>query len=244
MAKKYMTAVYRLFVLLLLISSIVCGQASDSNVLLPIIQNGKMGFISRTGEIVIQPQFEVSTYLGVAQLSEFSEGMAAVKSHGLIGYIDTSGGFVIAAQFREGRKFSEGLAAVRIGDLWGYINQRGLISISPQFKHTRDFSEGLAQVEMGGKLGYIDKTGKVVIEPRFRLPEYPGFFGDDGGDFRDGIANVHQDTHYNDRPYRQGHRKVCFRLCYELLRGHGSHSGLQEGSCRAGLYGYKWSDCD
>ena len=187
---------FRIFIFFLLVSPIVCAQTTESQALLPIVQNGKMGFISRTGEIVIPPQFDTTSYLGVAQLTEFSEGMAAVKSHGLVGYIDTSAQFVIAAHFKEGRKFSDGLAAVKMGERWGYIDQKGSMIVAPQFKYARDFSEGLAQVEIDGKLGYVDKTGKLVIAPRFRSPEYPEFFGDDGGDFKNGIANVRDDSHY------------------------------------------------
>ena len=76
------------FALLLLISPSVFAQASDPEELLPIIQNGKMGYISKKGEIVIRPRFDVSSF-GVPQFSEFSEGMAAIKSQGLIGYIDS-----------------------------------------------------------------------------------------------------------------------------------------------------------
>ncbi|MCM3869783.1 MAG: WG repeat-containing protein [Pyrinomonadaceae bacterium] len=185
---NHMTVYLRVFTLLVLVSPLVCAQASDSEAPLAIIQNGKMGFISRTGEIVIRPQFDTPSYLGVNQFSEFSEGMAAVKLRGVIGYIDTSGQFVIVAQFKEGRKFCEGMAAVRIGDRWGYINQRGAVVIAPQFKRAGDFSDGVAQVEAGGKFGYMDKTGKFVIEPRFSRPQYPDFV--DHGDFKDGVANV------------------------------------------------------
>jgi len=186
-----MTVYLSVFTLLFLIPHLVCAQDSE---LLPIIQNGKMGFISRRGEIVIRPQFDTTTYLGVPQLSEFSEGMAAVKSGGLIGYIDTSGQLVIAAQFKEGRKFSEGLAAVKIDDRWGYTNQRGEVVIAPQFKSAGDFSEGLAQVEARGKFGYVDKTGQFVIEPRFSRPQYSEF-GEDGS-FKNGIANVKDGMKY------------------------------------------------
>src|SRR6185503_7730257 len=117
------------FALLLLISSTVFAQSSDAEGLLPIIQNGKMGYISKKGEIVIRPQFDVSSYLGMPQFSEFSEGMAAIKSKGLIGYIDSSGDFVVAPQFKDGRKFSSGLAAVKIGDRWGFIDQTGALRI-------------------------------------------------------------------------------------------------------------------
>lgn len=181
------------FALLLFISPSVFAQVSDPEGPLPIIQNGKMGYISKKGEIVIRPQFDVSSYLGMPQFSEFSEGMAAIKSKGLIGYIDSSGDFVVAPQFKDGRKFSSGLAAVKIGDRWGFIDQKGALRIAPQFTTAGDFSEGLAQVEVDGKRGYIDKTGKLVIMPRFRPSDLD--FGDEG-EFKSGVANVREGMQY------------------------------------------------
>jgi hypothetical protein len=180
--------------MLLLLSFSIFAQARDSEELLPIVENGKMGYIAKTGHIAIRPQFDTSTYMGIPQLSEFSAGLAAVRSNKKTGYIDVSGQFVIAPQFIEARNFSDGLAAVKIGEKWGYVDKRGLVVITPTFKDAGDFSEGLAQVEIAGKLGYIDRTGKVIIEPRFRRPQYPEFARE--GEFREGVANVRDGMYY------------------------------------------------
>ena len=192
-----MITYYLAVALVLLLSFNVLGQATDSDVLLPIVQNGRMGYISNTGEIRIKPQFEISSFMGIPVLSDFREGLAAVKLNKKIGYINASGQIVIAAQFKDGREFSEGLAAVKIDDKWGYVDKRGSLVITTQFKYVGDFSEGLAQVEIGGKLGYIDKAGKIVIEPRFRHPEDAWYFDSaKEGDFKDGLANVREGMNY------------------------------------------------
>lgn len=107
---------HRAVALLILLSFNVLGQTSGSDALFPIVQNGRMGYISNTGEIRIKPQFETSSYMGIPMLSDFSEGFAAVKLNKKVGYIDASGQIVISAQFKEGKAFSEGLAAVKIDD--------------------------------------------------------------------------------------------------------------------------------
>lgn len=164
-----------------------CGSAqeNDSNGLLPVVQNGKMGYIDKTGKITIPPQFDTSSYMGIPELNSFSEGLAPVKAQGKMGYIDLAGKIVVPPQFKEVKDFSEGLAAVRVGDKWGFSDQRGKLVVAPQFKEVSDFSAGLAPVEVGDKWGYIDKTGRLLIEPQFKEARV----------FVDGLANVKISNH-------------------------------------------------
>jgi hypothetical protein len=55
------------------------------------------------------------------------------------GFINTSGNFVIPAQFDDANSFSEGLAAVKVGDKWGYIDKTGQLKIKPQFDNALYF---------------------------------------------------------------------------------------------------------
>ena len=89
----------------------------DSNVLFPIVQDGKEGYIDKTGKIVINPQFD--------EAWTFSEGLAKVKIGNKLGYIDKTGKYVINPQFDKAEKFSNGLAKVDIGGNWGYIDKTG-----------------------------------------------------------------------------------------------------------------------
>jgi len=102
---------------------------------------GKMGFMDKTGKVVIPPQFDYVYW--------FFEGLAAVEIDEKTGFIDRSGKMVIPPQFRSAGHFSEGL--VNIEDnrgMHGYIDKTGRIVIEPKFLAAGPFSEGLAPVQL------------------------------------------------------------------------------------------------
>lgn len=71
-----------------------------------VCQNGKWGFVSTDGQIVIEPQYEDAI--------SFNVHYAPVKKDGLWGYIDSMGALEIEAQFEWVSAFStEGVAFVR-----------------------------------------------------------------------------------------------------------------------------------
>lgn len=160
-------------ILILSIFNIDCSDTKinkDQQELFLIAKGDQLGFIDRTGKIIVNPQF---TYA-----MNYSEGLIAVELiNGKYGFIDKTGKFVINPQFENAGTFSEGLARVRINQKYGYIDKVGNIVIQPQFAPTGQsnggvFSEGLAAVALGestdDKEGYIDKTGKIVIEPKYK----------------------------------------------------------------------------
>jgi hypothetical protein len=136
----------------------------------------KYGFIDKTGEMVIEPQFDWAF--------QFSEGLAVVmvgdEIPGKWGYIDRTGEFVIGPEFDPAFIFSEGLAAVRIGSLetgrYGFIDKIGQMVIEPQFDIVYPFANGLARVEVDDEFGYIDKTGNYV----WGLMPIPGISEEEG----------------------------------------------------------------
>lgn len=130
--------------------------------------NGKYGFVDKTGQLVIDCQYD--------NVSNFSEGLAAVKKNDLYGFINKSGNVVIDFKYSFASGFSEGLAVVGDGSKYGYIDKSGNLVIDYKFNSARIFSEGLAVVGNGNKYGYIDKTGKLVIDYKFDVAEY--FIGD------------------------------------------------------------------
>jgi hypothetical protein len=83
--------------------------APFSEGLAAVLSFNKVGFIDRTGKVVIAPLFR--------ETNGFAEGLAAVKIIGsdgeyVWGYIDRTGKFAITPQFREARRFAGGLAHV------------------------------------------------------------------------------------------------------------------------------------
>jgi hypothetical protein len=123
---------------------------------------GKLGYIDKTGKVVIEQQFD--------RAHPFSEGLAGVWMDGKPVFIDKTGNIVITPQCDAVSSFSDGVAAVGIGDKWGYIDRTGKIVINPQFYDAGAFLDGLAPIRLDrsvdlGRYAYIDKEGKIVWTP-------------------------------------------------------------------------------
>jgi WG containing repeat len=78
----------------------------------------KYGFLDKTGQEKIKPQFELT--------SEFSERLCWVQNEkGLHGYIDTLGRLVIPYTFQNAYDFLRGQAVVQLNGVWGVIDKTG-----------------------------------------------------------------------------------------------------------------------
>lgn len=163
--------------------------------LLPIQQGGKWGYINRSGEVVIKPQFDSA--------EPFAEGLALVrypprkkplkpgeKTAELLegmGFIDHTGRVVIKLDnplHLNGESFSEGLTKFWTwdpvkGNLYGYIDTTGKVVIKARFTDAYSFIDGLAAVcTEWQKCGFINKAGDFVIGPKYRVAH----------SFREGLA--------------------------------------------------------
>ena len=134
------------------------------------INNGKLGFIDKTGNLVIPPKFDYETWTITDDFC-FSEGLAAVPINGKFGYIDKTGDLVIPPRYDRAYCFSEGMALVKINGKFGFIDKNGNLVITPQYDWAYSFSEGMARVDKDshflsgifGKLFFIDKNGNKVL---------------------------------------------------------------------------------
>jgi hypothetical protein len=189
------------------------GRDDDDNnneMIHPVLLNGSWGYISTSGNIVMDPQFDLArdesgkmaavregTLWGYIQTSpaklsiepqftsagDFFDGLAPVQLPGqLYGFIDESGNFVIEAQYDFAQPISEGKAAVRIDGLWGFINSDGNTIVEPKYSDARPFSDGLAAVETFDGWVYIDESGNEIINPTFQISS--------AGEFVDGLAPI------------------------------------------------------
>ena len=123
--------------------------------------NKRYGYLNKSGNIVIEPQFTVTT--------NFSEGLAGVKKKGeKYGFIDIAGNYIVEPKFDNVGCFSNGLCVIKKGKKYGYIDKSGNIVIKPTFEQALRFeNNGLAIVKKDGKCGLIDKKGEWVVSPEF-----------------------------------------------------------------------------
>lgn len=169
---------YASFVTAVLFFLSLCAYAQNDSVLFPVVKNGRVGYIDRTGVLRIQPQF--------AHGWKFSEGLACVvQMNGQTGFIDATGRLVIPAKFDSSygcfNEFHDGLSAVSIGSSWvkrhgklvqtgewGFTNKRGTFKVLKNVGFVSDFREGLAFFHKGNLTGYMDRNFNIVIKPRFK----------------------------------------------------------------------------
>lgn len=141
--------------------------------------DGKFGYINRSGEVVIPPQFLYAR--------PFSEGLAAVANEQLaFGYIDPRGKVVIPLTLQNiyPGSFSEGLARVRASQEITYVDHKNnpQVVVKTGFYFAGyDFHDGMAKIgENTIWFGFIDRAGRIIAEPHYRYAT----------DFSEGFAAV------------------------------------------------------
>ncbi len=148
-----------------------------------ILDGGEWGYVNRSGELVIDIQFEYAY--------DFSEELAQVSISGSdVTFIDRKGNVQIEIANATAGNFQEGVAPVQryhssneLGPQTEYIDSTGSVIFKVN-GYGKEFYDGFAQVVVRKRAsrihGYINKSGKIVIEPRFG----------DASQFSNGLAAV------------------------------------------------------
>ncbi|MBR6869598.1 MAG: WG repeat-containing protein [Bacteroidales bacterium] len=153
-------------------------------------KNGRYGYISAEGDLVIQCIWKTA--------DPFSEGLAVVgNDQDEFFFIDKLGNVVLSFEvgtcpYVRGGGFHEGLALVRHNQKYGFINNTGHMVIPCVWEDADPFEDGLASVrDNNEKYGCIDLNGRVVIP----------FNYEEDIVFREGIACVHDayDNYFIDK---------------------------------------------
>ena len=129
-----------------------------------VLVEGKVGFIDKTGSLVIPAKYNGLGY--------FHEGLVGVMTNGKWGYIDKMDNIVIPAKYEDSRLFCEGLAGVKINGMWGFIDKMDNLVIPAKYSKVGDFHEGLAWAGNFYKWGFIDKAGTMVIPAKYDEARY------------------------------------------------------------------------
>jgi hypothetical protein len=170
-----------------------------------IRKRGKLGFINTSGEIIVEPKFEVA--------KDFVNGYSKIIHKDDFGIIDTTGKYLLKPEYTFVPNFiydnskvsvkkngtpgvivdgkfkpiedsnriwafpkNSNLARVYKKGRFGFVNDKGIWVIEPTFKDAKEFSNGLAPV-YNKKWGYINTSGELVIPYQFDQAET---FSEDG----------------------------------------------------------------
>jgi len=152
--------------------------------LMVVGKDGKMGYIDKTGTVVIPFEYDSADYFieGLAAVGKGSVDLTDNETESLpwwkeelpinlkFGYIDKSGNAAVPLEYDIVYNFSEGLAVVgkgtqynnhRFEGKYGYIDKTGKELVPLKYDYAESFSEGLAAVCLDGKWGYIALTDNV-----------------------------------------------------------------------------------
>ena len=129
-------------------------------------------FINEAGDVVGNTKYQ--------EARDFHEGIAAVRTNELWGYVDRDLSVLVEPRFRSAGDFSEGLAAVRGSSGSFYVDRNSEVAIAGPFDEAGEFHEGLAVVYRNRLAFYIDKAGRQAV---------PGQYGS-AGRFFHGLGNV------------------------------------------------------
>lgn len=111
--------------------------SSPEELLFPIVQNNKWGFINSSGQVVIEPKFDT--------VDRFSENRAPFgsRSNGKWGFIDSTGQVVVEPRFDNAYPFFGRRATVKVGKRSGFIDHSGR-EVGGRFIKVSGFREGRA----------------------------------------------------------------------------------------------------
>lgn len=120
--------------------------------------NDQFGYINKSGEFVITPQFP--------KAKSFSDGLAPAMKRKQWGFIDKTGAWVIQPEYDKVKPFNSGYALVLVDKHWNYINKQGSVLQTPVTEKYYDFNQyGVAFYTKDKKVGLINTKGEVVLEP-------------------------------------------------------------------------------
>jgi hypothetical protein len=150
------------------------------------VTHAKWGFINKTGEYVIQPNYY--------EVSEFINGYAIANDK----FIDQKGTIVsrenililelLNKMFRyDGSMYNQEntiryvahnienfedclIMAQNSNQKWGFLNYNGVWTVQSNYFGAQFFSDGYAGIkDTNGKWGYIDCSGKIIVEPLYNF---------------------------------------------------------------------------
>ena len=129
---------------------------AQSNDLIRIIEDDKIGYINNYGKIVIKPNYTVGY--------DFYEGLASVREYDKYGFIDSEGKYVIEPKYDLAFNFYNGIAKVFLKGAPFFIDKNGKIVISKKYTSLEFVNKDLAIVTTASdKKGVLNLVSNNLV---------------------------------------------------------------------------------
>lgn len=145
--------------------------------LISIVGNGKYGYMNKSGNLVIAPQWNEANVFsnGVAIVGIIDEKRPVYSCHDMVarnyGLINTKGEELIPCIYPYLGPFSDnGIAVAKLkenrfaDEEYSYINKAGKLITTDIYSEAADFAEDVAAVKYKGHWRLIDTTGKCIVK--------------------------------------------------------------------------------
>ncbi len=131
---------------------------------MPVLKNGKMGLIHKSGKWVVQPVYDFLYFYGHNRL--------LARKGNTSGYLDTAGMIIFPFLYEHVGEDCNGLYIVKKGGKYGLSDVSGKLVVPLAYDHMHGWSDGMLRVGKDSVpgansyyhalKGYLDSTGKEV----------------------------------------------------------------------------------
>lgn len=135
-----------------------------------VMKNGKLGFIDKSGKLVIPCRYTVSLN-GFRkdykrQFFKFINGVTAVKIAPNKGWnvINKQGKMILKRNYQYLRVITPTQILAKLNNKWGILSLEGKALIPIQYDKAKPFRNGIALVRKGRRLFYVNKEGEEYFE--------------------------------------------------------------------------------
>lgn len=135
------------------------------NSFIKFIQNGKVGFLDVSGNVVI-PANSIEQFF-------YSDSLIVFKDSIFYGIRDLTNKIIVKPQYQMIYPLVNSRAIFLLNNKLGYLDEKGnkivknMFDPIPNYGQICNFKEGFAKVRFKGKFGIIDNKGKYYVNPEY-----------------------------------------------------------------------------
>jgi hypothetical protein len=155
--------------MVLITTAIATVAQEQGGVLLPVREHGKWGFIDKTGQMRISPQFDDAIDIS----NTFDSDLEPVEKDGKWGFINRDGTWAIEPSFYLATKLNGDAAAVETDSGWVFITRSGQYLRTPEFERVTAFGDKYYAVvrQVGDGWTYFDPSAGLFLPINQDIPE-------------------------------------------------------------------------